>query len=209
MPWLGIITFSVIFLAIGLWLWQLDGAQDLTEALAEQASEIQYIADQHPYEYRDIIEAQADINNLHPAFVAAIVMNESSFRTNATSSVDARGLMQVMNNTASWIYDQRGDTYGFDFDRLYEAELNVTYGCWYLNYLSNLFRGDPILVAAAYHAGQNEVQNWLNDSRYSDDQLTIELDNMIDGPTKQYATRVLEDFAVYKRLYYETTEVAS
>ena len=32
------------------------------------------------------------------------------------------------------------------------------------------------------------------------------LENMIDGPTKQYATRVLNDYAAYKRIYYEATE---
>ena len=42
--------------------------------------------------------------------------------------------------------------------------------------------------------------------RYSRDGLTINLDDMIDGPTKQYAARVLDDYAAYKRLYYEITE---
>ena len=95
---------------------------------------------------------------------------------------------------------------GYDFDAMYDAETNVEYGCWYLNFLSERFRGDPVLVAAAFHAGQGQVQNWLNDSRYSSDKLTIRLENMADGPTKQYAARVLNAFAAYKRLYYEATE---
>ena len=82
----------------------------------------------------------------------------------------------------------------------------MEFGCWYLNFLSERFRGDPVLVAAAFHAGQNQVQNWLNDSAYSQDHLTLEIDNMTDGPTKQYVTRVTRSFAIYKRLYYEATE---
>ena len=66
--------------------------------------------------------------------------------------------------------------------------------------------GDPLLVAMASHAGGNQVQNWLNTSLYSTDGLTIVLDNLPDGPTKQYAIRVKRDFAIYRRLYYDALE---
>lgn len=94
----------------------------------------------------------------------------------------------------------------YSFDSMYDAETNVEYGCWYLNFLSERFRGDRCWWPPASTPGQGEVQNWLNDSRYSQDGLTIALENMIDGPTKQYATRVLNDYAAYKRIYYEATE---
>ena len=114
--------------------------------------------------------------------------------------------MQLMEDTAGWIYEKMGGSGAYSFDSMYDAETNGEYGGWYLNFLSERFRGDPVLVAASFHAGQGEVQNWLNDSRYSQDGLTIALENMIDGPTKQYATRVLNDYAAYKRIYYEATE---
>ena len=90
----------------------------------------------------------------------------------------------------------------YDFDDLYDPEINAEYGCWYLNYLSELFWGDPVLVAAAFHAGQGEVRNWLNDSTYSKDGRTLRIEDMIDGPTKRYVIRVVDDFAAYKRLYF-------
>ena len=46
--------------------------------------------------YQSLIERYAAEYNLRPAFVAAIIRNESSFRTDAESSVGARGLMQLM-----------------------------------------------------------------------------------------------------------------
>ena len=110
--------------------------------------------------------------------------------------------MQLMDNTASWIYPKLGRNEPYRFDDLYTPEINVEYGCWYLNYLAQLFRGDPVLVAAAFHAGQNEVQNWLNDGQYSSDGYTLRVQDMMDGPTKQYVERVLKAYAVYKRLYY-------
>lgn len=205
-PWLGIAAFACVFAAIGLWIARMSMDQQTEQVLAARAAQEEAIREAHPLRYEELIEEKAGKYNLSPAFVAAIVLNESSFRPDAESSVGARGLMQLMEDTAGWIYEKMGGTGAYSFDSMYDAETNVEYGCWYLNFLSERFRGDPVLVAASFHAGQGEVQNWLNDSRYSQDGLTIELENMIDGPTKQYATRVLNDYAAYKRIYYEATE---
>ena len=109
----------------------------------------------------------------------------------------------MMPDTAQWVHDKLGLADPFSFDQMYDADTNVHYACWYLSYLSDRFRADPILVSAAFHAGQNTVQNWLNDSRYSSDRQTISLAKMAEGPTRNYATRVLKDFAAYRRIYYE------
>lgn len=205
-PWLGIAAFACVFAAIGLWIARMSMDRQTEQVLAARAAQEEAIREAHPLRYEELIEEKAGKYNLSPAFVAAIVLNESSFRPDAESSVGARGLMQLMEDTAGWIYEKMGGSGAYSFDSMYDAETNVEYGCWYLNFLSERFRGDPVLVAASFHAGQGEVQNWLNDSRYSQDGLTIELENMIDGPTKQYATRVLNDYAAYKRIYYEATE---
>lgn len=136
--------------------------------------------------YQPLIERYAAEYNLRPAFVAAIIRNESSFRTDAESSVGARGLMQLMPDTAEWIAGKIGDS-NYSFDHLYDAETNIRYGCWYLNYLSKLFRGDAVLVSSAYHAGQTTVTRWLSDKGISSDGVTIPVDKLPDGPTKQYA----------------------
>ena len=205
-PWLGIAAFACVFAAIGLWIARMSMDRQTKQVLAARAAQEEAIREAHPLRYEELIEEKAGKYNLSPAFVAAIVLNESSFRPDAESSVGARGLMQLMEDTAGWIYEKMGGSGAYSFDSMYDAETNVEYGCWYLNFLSERFRGDPVLVAASFHAGQGEVQNWLNDSRYSQDGLTIALENMIDGPTKQYATRVLNDYAAYKRIYYEATE---
>lgn len=204
-PWLGIAAFAMAFIAVGLWLAQLSFDRQTGQVLAQREAAQAALLESHPLRYRELIEQKAQKYNLSPAFVAAIILNESSFRPDAESSVGARGLMQLMDETAGWICGKMNGA-GYDFDAMYDAETNVEYGCWYLNFLSERFRGDPVLVAAAFHAGQGQVQNWLNDSRYSSDKLTIRLENMADGPTKQYAARVLNAFAAYKRLYYEATE---
>ncbi|MBQ6175147.1 MAG: transglycosylase SLT domain-containing protein [Clostridia bacterium] len=154
-----------------------------------------------PGNYLPIIENYAQQYNLRPAFVAAIILNESSFHETAESRVGARGLMQVMEKTGSWVADRIGIT-NYSFDKLWDPDTNVRFGCWYLNYLSKMFDGDPVLVTSAYHAGQGNVSVWLRNPDYSDDGIHIELDRIPTSDTKAYATRVMRDYAIYDALYY-------
>jgi soluble lytic murein transglycosylase len=202
-PYLGIAAFAAALALVLLWILRMTYTAQTESVLATREAAQARTQNNYPYSYRELIEREAASNNLHPAFVAAIVLNESSFNPQAESNVGARGLMQMMPNTAQWVHGKIGDTAEYSFDRMYDPDTNVHYACWYLSYLSNLFRGDPVLVSAAFHAGQTTVQNWLNDSRYSADSTSIELDRMADGPTKAYATRVLKAYAAYRRLYYE------
>ena len=151
--------------------------------------------------WQDLIEEYAAQYNLQPAFVMAIIRNESSFRTNAESSVGARGLMQMMPDTAEWIAGKLDDD-NYHFDRMWDAETNIRYGCWYLGYLCRLFRGDAQLVSAAYHAGQTTVTQWLSDPARSSDGVTLDVDRLSDGPTKQYIGRVTQSYGIYQSLLY-------
>jgi len=202
-PWLGMGGLMLVFLAAGLWLMGMSFINQKNLILRSQEEAAEAIQNSHPYRYRQLIETQAQIHNLHPAYIAAIVLNESSFNPMAESRVGARGLMQMMPDTAEWVHGKIGQGQPYSFDSMYDPDMNVRYACWYLHFLSERFRGDPVLVASAFHAGQNTVQNWLNDSRYSLDSRTIALMDMPEGPTKNYAARVMRDYAVYKRLYYE------
>ncbi|MEA4928905.1 MAG: transglycosylase SLT domain-containing protein [Candidatus Limiplasma sp.] len=208
-PYLGIAGFAAAMLVILLWILQTTFTAQRVTLLADRATAATRLADNHPFDYRELIEREAAANNLHPAFVAAIVLNESSFNPQAESNVGARGLMQMMPDTAAWVHEKMGRTDEYSFDQMYDPETNVEYACWYLAFLGTRFHDDPVLVSAAFHAGQTTVQNWLNDSRYSNDNQTIRLEDMAEGPTKNYATRVLKAFAVYRRLYYEGGLTAS
>lgn len=151
--------------------------------------------------WQGLIEQYASQYNLQPAFVTAIIRNESSFRTNAESSVGARGLMQLMPDTAEWIA-RKLDESSYTFDRMWDAETNIRYGCWYLGYLSRLFHGDAELVSGAYHAGQTTITQWLSDRTKSADGVSLDLENLSDGPTKQYIGRVTQTYGIYQSLLY-------
>ena len=200
-PWLTGCLTGMLLLVMALL-----AAQGLMQAYLKQRADereaaYRRVVDSHPIYYKDLIEQYASENNLKPAFVAAIILNESSFRTDAESSVGARGLMQLMPDTAEWIAGKLDMDY-FHFDFMYDAEMNIRFGTWYLGYLSRLFRGDPVSVASAYHAGQGTVTRWLSDESKTRDGVSLNLDSLSDGPTKTYAGRVTQAYAIYEALYY-------
>ena len=181
-------------------------AQGMTRAyindqIAQREAAWQRVVNNHPLEYKELIEEYAGQNNLEPAFVAAIIMNESSFRRYAESSVGASGLMQLMPDTAEWIAGKLDDD-RYTFDRMWDGETNIRYGCWYLGYLSRLFHGDAQLVSAAYHAGQTTVTQWLSDPAKSADGVSLDITRLSDGPTKQYIGRVTQTYGIYQSLLY-------
>ncbi len=174
----------------------------IVSAETAKKKEHERVVNNHPLYYKNSIIQTAIRYNLQPAYVSAIIKNESSFRADAVSSVGALGLMQLMPDTADWISTKLNDKL-YAFDRMADPETNMEYGCWYLNFLSNMFNGDPILTTAAYHTGQGQVRNWLADKTISEDGYKIKIDNMPDGPTKQYVRRVTDAFAVYNALYFD------
>ncbi len=174
----------------------------------QHLDEQQAIDDAYFLLYREEIEKTAEQYNLLPAYVAAIIRNESTFRPMAESSVGARGLMQLMPDTAEWIAHKLREQ-GYAFERMYDPVSNIRYGCWYLNYLSGLFQGDPVSVVCAYHAGQGEILGWLSNPVYSSDGITLELDRLPEGPTNQYARRVIRDAGIYQEKYFSSSDGAS
>ena len=155
---------------------------------------------QYPLHYRGMIEAYSEAQHLNPAFVAAIICCESRFDPQARSYLDARGLMQIMPETGEWIAGKLGEEGEFDPERLYDPQTSICYGTWYLKFLVNLFGTDPTVIAAAYHAGQGIVEQWLQDPRYSPDGKT--LSEIPYEDTATYVGRVLSAYEMYLKHYY-------
>jgi soluble lytic murein transglycosylase len=112
----------------------------------------------YPLRYSEYVRVHARENHLDPALLAAVIYQESKFRTDAQSSSGAIGLMQLTPSTARGIAIRTGGS-KFHTNDLYDPEINIRYGAWYL---ANLFRkyGTERLVLAAYNAGQGNVDSW-------------------------------------------------
>ncbi len=150
--------------------------------------------------YREQIVREAQQYGLRPAFVAAIILNESSYDPSAVSSVGARGLMQLLPDTGKWVAGKLGIR-DYTDDLLFDAETNLRLGVWYLDFLSDRYGGDPVLVACAYHAGHGNVDTWL--TRYSRDGRTLSLDEIPMENTRIYARKVVDSYAIYLENYYQ------
>ena len=148
-----------------------------------------------------LAEQYAEDYNLNPAFVLAVMRNESSFNPKAESRIGARGLMQLMEDTADWIAGKL-NVKGYTFDMMWDPSFNIRFGCWYLNYLSNTFDGDPVCVISAYHAGQGSVRSWLGNVDCSNDGRTINIEKIPIKETRDYVKKVTKDYGIYQELLY-------
>ena len=70
-------------------------------------------------------------------------------------------------------------------------------GCWYLRFLTDRFSEEQVVIAA-YNAGHNRVQQWL-DEGYSKDGKT--LDEIPYEETEKYVKKVNKAYENYKKLY--------
>jgi soluble lytic murein transglycosylase len=112
----------------------------------------------YPLRYANIVRGHAHNYDLDPALLAAVIEDESKFNAGAKSSAGAIGLMQLQPATAEGIAIRTGGT-KFVLSDLYNPEINVRYGAWYLHHLL-LKYGNERLALAAYNAGQENVDRW-------------------------------------------------
>ena len=112
----------------------------------------------YPLRYSEYVRVHAAEHGLDPALLAAVIYQESKFRSGVVSSSGAIGLMQLTPSTARGIAIRTGGN-AFRTADLYNPEINIRYGAWYLD---NLFKkyGNEKLVLAAYNAGQGNVDRW-------------------------------------------------
>jgi soluble lytic murein transglycosylase-like protein len=127
-----------------------------------------------PAEIESLVSDNAQAQSVDPALVKAIIANESGFNANATSSVGAQGLMQLMPGTAA----------ALGVSDPYDPAQNVAGGTKYIKQLLDHFNGDVPLAVAAYNAGPGAVEKYGGVPPYAE--------------TKNYVQNVLSSYAKYR-----------
>ena len=115
----------------------------------------------YPLRYEHIVRGHAHNYDLDPALLAAVIYQESKFKADARSSSGAIGLMQLLPDTAKGIALHTGGS-RFRVSDLYDPEINIRYGAWYLRHLLQKY-GDEGTALAAYNAGQRNVDQWRSE----------------------------------------------
>ncbi len=95
----------------------------------------------------------ASAHGVSPSLAAAIAWQESGFNNGLVSSADARGVMQVVPDTWSWV---EGSLLGRRIDRS-SPEDNLHVGVLYLGQLIQDAGGDEARAVAGYYQGPASV----------------------------------------------------
>lgn len=118
----------------------------------------------------DIVDRLAPRYGIDPRLALAIITVESNFNALARSVKDARGLMQLVPETAA----------RFNVRHPFDVQDNVRGGLSYLRWLLAYYRGEVALAAAAYNAGEGVVDRYRGVPPYPE--------------TRDYVRRVLALF---------------
>ena len=149
-------------------------------------------------EYSEYVNKYATANEIDPMWIYAIIKVESNFDTNATSGSGAKGLMQLMDNTATDIAKEL-NIIDFEPSMLYDPEINIKLGTKYFDKLLSKYNENYYLAIAAYNAGIGNVDNWINKGIINSDASNIE--NIPYRETNMYVRKTLNAHTVYKELY--------
>lgn len=135
--------------------------------------------------------------NLDPMLACGVIRQESRFDTNALSTSDARGLMQLILPTAKSVSRQLNINL-YSYDLLNNPDINISLGTKYLSGLINDFN-NPLFAVASYNAGPNAVKSWIN--HFHENDLDLFIEAIPYDQTRDYVKKVFSSYWTYLKLY--------
>jgi len=188
-----------LFLHVGAFDRCVNAAVGLTPSAGGQSRVANLLPHLYPLAHAQRVDKLASTAGLDPLLVHAVMREESHFSGGLVSSAGAVGLMQVMPSTGRWIASRLalGD---YDDGSLFDRDVNLRLGTWYLGYLWNEFDGNLIYVLAAYNGGPGNVRRWLNAENVSGD-VDAFIESIPLDETRNYIKKVLGTYGNYLQLY--------
>lgn len=156
------------------------------------------LVNRYPLDYKEYIYQYSNENSIDPFLVASIINVESRYRKEAISPKDARGLMQIAEQTGQWASEEL-KLKDYTKESLFDPKTNIKIGTWYLNKLEKEFSSNQDLILAAYNGGSGNVNKWLKDKEYSKDGES--LDKIPFKETENYLKKVKNNYKIYKKIY--------
>lgn len=160
-----------------------------------------------PLDHNGLVNRYAERQSLAPAYVFAVIRQESAFRADAHSPAGARGLMQLMPATARRVAKQRLQQKPPTRRQLKQPATNIALGTAYLRQVLDKWQNNPVLATASYNAGPHRVMKWLPSDQLPAD-IWVELIPFRE--TRGYVKHVLTYQVIYeKRLGLEPERLSS
>ena len=155
----------------------------------------------YPQKYQEYVTYYADKYDIDSRLLYSVIRTESNFNPKAESAVGARGLMQITEVTFEWIKGNIAAEEDLTFSDLFEPEVNIRFGSYFLKYCLLRYGDDVATASAAYHSGWGTVDELLSQSAYSSNGKT--LDSYPYPQMRQYVKKITESYEQYKTLYGE------
>lgn len=153
----------------------------------------------HPVRYESYVEVYASQYNVPEYVVYALINTESGFNASLESPTGERGLMQMSPELFALISSEQHLDEKIDADALFDPEISIRYGVYYLRCLFNEFQSWSTAIAA-YDAGESTVKEWLDNIKYSSDRKN--LTSIPEKETAAYVKKVNGAISYYKTTYY-------
>ena len=141
----------------------------------------------YPQPFNDAVLAASQLSGLSVDLIYSVLRQESLYRTDAVSPAGARGLLQLMPETArrtARAYDQARP----EPDDLFDPDINVRLGAAQLKTMVDRFGGQTVVALAGYNAGPNAAARWLPDRTIEAD---VWIENIPYNETRSYVQRIL------------------
>ncbi len=161
----------------------------------------------YPKPFLALVRRFAKKHGTDEHLIYSVMREESHFKSDIISRAGAQGLMQVMPATAKVLLRRvkRGAEFSLGPESLFDPELNIELGAYYLTSLALRFSGQPEQFLAAYNAGARNVEKWKNRSSGKGGFLEA-----IRFPeTKSYVMKVLRARFHYDQIYPESASEKS
>ena len=152
----------------------------------------------YPVHYSEYVYKYSLEQNLDPLLVFAIIKAESNFKQYSVSDSGAKGLMQLMETTASETADKIGIEY-IENKTIFDPQTNIMIGTKYFKELLDLYKGNQLLAMTAYNAGIGNVDKWIQNGIIKNDASDIE--NIPFKETNNYVRKIIRDYRIYQELY--------
>lgn len=148
-----------------------------------------------PMPFIEPITTWSQQRQLNPFLVTGLIRQESRFEPKIRSIAGAKGLMQVMPGTGSWIA-QKIQLKEYNLEN---PDDNIKLGTWYLDHTHQEYSNNSLLAVASYNAGPGNVANWIAKYGFNDPDAFIEVIPFAE--TKGYVESVFANYWNYLRLY--------
>jgi len=134
-----------------------------------------------------------NVKYFDPIIALSLIRQESGFNRKARSIVGARGLMQLMPNTARQLRRR------VKIKHLYNPATNIKLGTKYMENLLKRHDNNLVFSLASYNAGESRVNRWKEDL-LTDDSILFNIERIPFRETRKYVKLIFRNIFFYKML---------